>query len=1246
MRKLLVRGVGLLLVLAVAGALSAGYLLHSERGTRWLLSQVNELTPGAFSIASIDGRLTGPLDLAGVSYREGELDLVIDRLHLDWEPLALLRGRVHLIALGVSGTRLGLPQAEPAPAEPFGGLSLPLEVAIDALDVEDFRLTPAGGEAIAVERVSLRAEAAHGRVSIISLIVDAFDTHAEVAGGLGLDAGLPVDLGLDWRHTPSQGPELAGSGALSGNLSELIVTQRFAAPIAGELQARLLDLETDPRWEAALALEEADVGAFSDAFPARVSGRLRSSGSPDASTVGGTLNLVEGTIGRVDVEFEAGFAEGIARVERLLLTAGEGMRIEGSARYTPDDAQGQVSADLTWAGLRWPLTGEPVQFRSESGRLKLDGTPSAYGYEVELAAQLPEVPPLDIDAAGTGDLERLVLDRLGITLAEGRIAGEGWVAWAPEPAWKLRLSGTGIDPALLNPELAGLLNVQVDTDGRVAEGVPKAHVVLTRLDGELLDYKVEGHGALTLDGETLEVDGLELSSGANRLRVNGVAGDRFALDWSVQAEELRTLWPGLAGRLDATGRLSGIPETPRLEASVEGTGLAFDRHRVGRLAGRADLDLGKGQGLKLALDAGEIVSAGMEWRALSVNLDGVRERHTLDVELTGSDTRHGRLTLDGGLDPENNWRGELSRLTLAVEEAGQWRLAERAPFLFGTAASELKRLCLSSGEARVCGSFRTTADMSWRGSLDGSEIPLALFRRWLPPESTIEGHAGLKAGFQGDPAAGIRGRADLAIPSGALTFPVEETSQRLDFSGSAAGAVIDDKGLAANLDIPLAGIGGVKGRAQLPGFRPEAPEMERQRITGRIDANIDDLGLVALAVPEFQNVRGRVEAAFAISGRALEPRLDGSAALKEAALDIPEIGLELRQIELRVAAPDLERITLEGAVASGKGRLTLNGETLIRAEQGYPTTLRIRGEDWMAINTAEAEAHISPDLTIRSDAERTDIEGEVVVPFARVRPRKLPESSVSSTPDLVVVGGDKEAEAARPSRVYSKLRIVLGDRVNFEGFGLRADLKGQLLVIDEPSRPVIGRGRIGVTQGTYRGYGQDLKIERGYALFADSPVDDPGLDVEATREAGDVTAGLRVSGTLKTPKLEVFSTPPMSEADAISYLLTGRPMGERGGAESAGVAAALQASGIGSVTSEIGRQFGLDELRVDTGGGLAEASVVAGTYLSPRLYVQYVNELATGEMILRLRHDLTERIQIQTETGRAQGLDLFYTFER
>ncbi len=1237
-----------LVVLAVAGAVA---LLHSEQGTRWLFARAVELAPGELAAARVDGRLTGPLTLEGLAYRDGDLALEIDRLHLDWRPGELLRGRFHLVDLAVAGTRVTLPDAakeEPAPSgEPFTGLRLPLAVQVDNLELTDLQVVPAEGEAAGVERLALKLEAAGDRVSRLVFEGRAFDTEVAVDGGLTLSAALPMALAFEWRRQGPGEPELAGRGRLDGDLAALELTHQAAPPVGSELRARLFDLAGDPRWEATLALAGVSLGAFTDAFPATLDGELAGDGVLDRARLQGRLALSEPSTGPLAAEFEAGIGDGVARLERLVLTGQEGLRVEGSASYPLEAPGAALQAELAWTALRWPLVGEAVQFSSREGRLAVDGVPSAYRYSLALAGLVPGAPPFDAQAAGTGDLERAVLDSLVVTLEEGRVDGSGWAAWAPEPAWELKLAATGLPPALIQPELSGRLNLDLETKGRVAAGVPKASVLLSRLDGEFLEHPLQGRGRVDLDGGTLEIEGLELDSGDNRARVNGRVGERLDLAWSVAAPRLDALWPGLAGALDAKGRLEGSAERPRLKADLAGSGLGFQAHRVERLEGRADLGLGEGERLDLDLAADGLLLAGTAWESLSLKLAGTRTRHRAELALLGDEKRQARVALAAGLDPTNAWRGRLERLVLAQSQAGEWRLA--GPALFRVVPGDrsgVERFCLVSGPARACGSFDLAADGAWRGSLEGSDVPLALAGPWLPPDTRLDGSLRLKAGFEGDAGGGVRGRADLNIPSGALDFELEETAQKLDFSGGKARALIDAEGLSANLDLPLAGLGGVEGRLRLPGFRVEAPDFERQPLEGRVDARVEDLTLVSLLAPDIRNVKGRIEAGFDLSGRLGEPRLKGGAEVREAAIDIPYLGLELREIDLRLAAPDVRRVTLEGGVASGGGRLEVSGEALLDAERDFPAELRLKGEEWLAMNTAEAEVRVSPDLAVRRTPGRTDIEGEVVVPFARIRPRRIPESSVSSSPDMVIVGGDRPAAERREPRLHARVRVVLGDRVNFEGFGLRADLSGDLLVIDEPNQPVRGRGRIGVTEGTYRGYGQDLKIERGYALFADSPVDNPGIDVRAIREAGDVTAGLRVTGTLKEPTLEVFSTPAMSEADALSYLLTGRAMGEGGGGQGVGVAAALQASGIGSATAEVGRQLGLDELRVETAGDLAEASVVAGTWLSPRLYVQYVNELGTGETLLRLRHDLTRRIQIQTETGRAQGVDIFYTFER
>ena len=81
---------------------------------------------------------------------------------------------------------------------------------------------------------------------------------------------------------------------------------------------------------------------------------------------------------------------------------------------------------------------------------------------------------------------------------------------------------------------------------------------------------------------------------------------------------------------------------------------------------------------------------------------------------------------------------------------------------------------------------------------------------------------------------------------------------------------------------------------------------------------------------------------------------------------------------------------------------------------------------------------------------------------------------------------------------------------------------------------------------TYDAYGQSLELERGELLFT-GPLDDPTIDVRAVRRVGATTVGVQLTGTLLAPSTRVYSEPPMSEADALAYLLLGRPLSGSGG---------------------------------------------------------------------------------------------------
>ena len=197
------------------------------------------------------------------------------------------------------------------------------------------------------------------------------------------------------------------------------------------------------------------------------------------------------------------------------------------------------------------------------------------------------------------------------------------------------------------------------------------------------------------------------------------------------------------------------------------------------------------------------------------------------------------------------------------------------------------------------------------------------------------------------------------------------------------------------------------------------------------------------------------------------------------------------------------------------------------------------------------------------------------------------------------------------------------------------------------------RGAVDVS-GAYMAYGQSLDLERSRLLFT-GPLDDPGLDIRAARKirtldvvSGEVTAGVQLTGTLKQPEAKVFSEPAMSEGDALSYLLIGRPLSSAGESDQEALQTAAIAMGLQQAlpaVQRIGTSIGLDELSIDT-SDLDAGALMAGKYLGPNVYVRYSYSLFNriGGLLLRFRFN--DRFSIETRSGDQDSIDLLYTVEK
>src|SRR6202035_636739 len=105
--------------------------------------------------------------------------------------------------------------------------------------------------------------------------------------------------------------------------------------------------------------------------------------------------------------------------------------------------------------------------------------------------------------------------------------------------------------------------------------------------------------------------------------------------------------------------------------------------------------------------------------------------------------------------------------------------------------------------------------------------------------------------------------------------------------------------------------------------------------------------------------------------------------------------------------------------------------------------------------------------------------------------------------------------------------------------GLSGRLSGSITVTADDTGISRGSGELNVEEGKYLAYGRNLDIQHGRLLFSNGLLGDPGLDLRAVKKFPDITAGINVRGTLRTPRMTFFSDPEVSQSQIVSLLLAG-----------------------------------------------------------------------------------------------------------
>lgn len=533
-----------------------------------------------------------------------------------------------------------------------------------------------------------------------------------------------------------------------------------------------------------------------------------------------------------------------------------------------------------------------------------------------------------------------------------------------------------------------------------------------------------------------------------------------------------------------------------------------------------------------------------------------------------------------------------------------------------------------------------------------SRVPLDMIQPFLPPGLTATGMLNGKADVIYSQNNALTGNAGIRLTNGALTYALGAKKIQLNFRQGVMSMKGTDQAALFAMDMPFVEGGGITGRFELSRGGPQktaAPAISA--VKGDIKLDIPNLAILSAVMPAAKDVHGVFTAAMSVSGPLKTPNVTGRLAIEKASAALPRLGLNLTGITLTAVSAGSNRFTIDGSLHSGAGAISIKGYLARTRDKNLSAALGIKGENFQAIKTPEEQITISPDLNIVLLNKETRLTGALDIPQANIKVKDI-SGAVKPSPDVVVVGEEKTKVRPAQLKIYTDLKVILGDNIKFAGFGLTSSFSGNIAVHEEPGKVTTAQGEVVIVKGKYKAYGQDLDIRQGRLFFSGGPVDNPGLNVQATRTAENgVIAGVYVTGTLQSPKLAIFSEPPMDQTDALSYLILGKPLNSASSSQGNTLYGAASSAGLAGgalLAKKIGKLFGIQTSVEKTelkNTGQEQATLFLGRYLSPRLYVAYGVGIFETSNVFRVRYQLTKDWMVQTETGTETGGDVLFKLE-
>ena len=393
-------------------------------------------------------------------------------------------------------------------------------------------------------------------------------------------------------------------------------------------------------------------------------------------------------------------------------------------------------------------------------------------------------------------------------------------------------------------------------------------------------------------------------------------------------------------------------------------------------------------------------------------------------------------------------------------------------------------------------------------------------------------------------------------------------------------------------------------------------------------------------------IDGRIKLDLAGRGSLERVRLTGSVDGDALKIEAAQYGVYLKDGIVRARLADDAVTVREMSFAAGEGHFVASG-VLPASADFSGSRLTWKADKLALFNRPDTRLTLSGAGTLAMHERRVTLEGRLAADEAYFELRPVRREVLGD--DVVVRGRERETAKAQRIPFSVDLDLDFGDRFTFVGEGFDTGLAGKVHVKTNDGGELAGTGTIRAVRGTYTAFGQRLAIERG-ELYFDGPLDNPGLDVFALRKNLAVEAGVEVTGTVRVPRVQLTSNPPVPDNEKLAWLVLGHGLDSANSADAAALQAAFAAlGGMGGAPfgQRIAHTFGVDDIslraadpgRLGTGGQI----VAVSKRLSDKLSLVYEQGLSVANNALKVEYALSRTVTLRAEAGFVSGFGIYYS---